>query len=551
MPIVGQATQSERLELGLLGQIRRQATDPNLPRLIAWLAEAVDGHVTLTGATGELLAQSSDAASRALAPAARQMSRVAAGELMSAGLDDGALKARLLAIGNQAPHAVLAVARTKPYPASATEMVSHVADLLALLLPTTELEASRHGVRQTVIRLQQSIFQLLMCGQTPAARRSAASLAPGVLADAVRVYIVECRTGHRDRTAEAIETAIKDVAPATKTQPGGPTPPVQGALVVHCPAYDNHLVVVAPARDHPPAPHSVDPVGARLQAVIADRAGHYLGASETTALDHTADGYRDAFRALSVAQHMPERAWQYNGHAELAAVLEDHAYSWAEAFLQPLISAPCSEGVEVFSTLRVALAFPIAEAARILDVHRNTVARRLKGSAELLQLDLGDIRARAVLDLALQIDAKAAGIDPRPSLTGPVRLEDVLSAPAARAWAEMTLAPLGQDRRDLRRSLRVWLAHNTNADQAGAELDVHPQTIRGHLRSAERLLQRSLLAGASGAHDIVIALFIASDIPTLPGQVPPLSPGLLERLRNTGVGIDTLPEGWVNDTEEE
>lgn len=523
MPIVGHETRSQQLGLGLLEQIRRQATDPNLHRLIGWLAETLDGHVTLTGPKGQLLAQSSDQACAALAPAAHERSRVAAGELKSAVLDDGPLKARLLAIGPHAPHAVLAAARTEPYCGPMAETVGHVADLLALLLPTAELKAGWCRLQQAATDLFLAIFQLLMAGQVSAARRSVASVAPQALTDdTIRLYIVDCRAGNRDRTAEVIEAAIHDAFTARKGTKAGRGPAfAQGVLVVRCPAYDNHLIVVAPAGNDPTSPDRSAPVGDALRRVVADQPGHYLGASETTALARTADAYRDASRALIVAEHVPERTWQYNGRSQIAAVLDGQAFQWAEMFLQPLSNVP-SERDQLIGTLCLGLTFPAGEAAAILDVHRNTIASRFKRAADLLELDLGDIRGRAVLDLALQIEARAASIHPAPPHDGTASLEGLLSTCTVRTWAEMTLAPLDGDHRDLRRTLRAWLAHNTNADGAAAELGVHPQTIRGHLRAAERLLQRTLLAGAAGAHDLVIALFVTGDIPTLPPHVPPV-----------------------------
>ncbi|WP_179166589.1 helix-turn-helix domain-containing protein [Streptomyces sp. CB03238] len=527
MPISAHETRRERLQLGLLEQMRRQAADPSLQRLIAWLADAIDGHVTVTSATGEVLAQAPEGARAVLAPAAHERSRVAIGELKSATLDEGPLKARLLAIGHHAPHAVLATARTEPYPAAVADIVGHVADLVALLLPTTEFKASWQRVRQATTEVGLAIFQLLMGGQVALARRSAASIAPQVLADDVRVYVVDCRAGKREHTAEVIETAIRNCGLARKRTRSEREATAPGVLVVRCPAYDNHLIIVAPAEDGAGQPSGVgrsDSVGETLRKIVADRPGHYLGASETTALTRIADAYRDATRALNVAQHLPERTWQYNGHSQLASMLDDRARQWAEAFLQPLFHAPYQERDHLFTTARLALAFPTTEAAKILDVHRNTVASRFRRVGDLLQLDLSDIRARAVLDLALQIDARAASLPPTPPSSNAVSLEEVLSTCTAHAWAEMTLAPLDQDRRDLRRTLRAWLAHNTSADSAAAELGVHPQTVRGHLRSAERLLQRPLLAGAAGAHEMVIALFIGGRISTLPGDVPPLLP---------------------------
>ncbi len=527
MPIGGHETRRERLQLGLLEQMRRQANDPSLQRLIAWLADAIDGHVTVTSATGQLLAQAPEGARAILAPAAHERSRVAVGELKSAVLDEGSLKARLLAIGHHAPHSVLAAARTEPYPAPVAEIVGHVADLVALLLPTTEFKASWQRVRQATTEVGVAIFQLLMGGQVALARRSAASIAPQVLADDVRVYVVDCRAGKRDHTAEVIETAIRNCGLARRRTKAEREATAPGALVVRCPAYDNHLIIVTPAEDGPRQPSGSgrsNPVGETLRKIVADQPGHYLGASETTALARIADAYRDATRALNVAQHLPERTWQYNGHSQLASVLDDRAPQWAETFLQPLFHAPYAERDHLFTTARLALAFPTTEAAKILDVHRNTVASRFRRVGDLLQLDLSDIRARAVLDLALQIDARAASLQPTPPSSGTASLEEVLSTCTAHTWAEMTLAPLDQDQRNLRHTLRAWLAHNTSADCAAAELGVHPQTIRGHLRSAERLLQRTLLAGAAGAHEMVIALFITGRIPTLPVDAPPLLP---------------------------
>lgn len=553
MSMVGQQERQGGLEVRLLQQIRQQVAAPNLPRLVGWLAEVLDSHVTLTTTDGFPLAASSNAAYEALAPAADEIARVAAGKLKSAVLDEKALKARLLAIGSETPQAVLATARTDPYPPGAAEAISHVADILTLLLPTLSLESGWHQVHEAAGEVHVAILQLLMSGQATFARRAAASLAPCALDDTVRVYIVDCSTGDRLYTAEIIEEEIKNPSTPGITMPRAAPSLMEGALMVPCPAYDSHLIIVAPAHNRPASSAQGPSVDATLRRVAADLDGHYLGVSEAAALAHTADAYRDAARALSVAQHVPERAWQYNSHAEITAVIEqDEAYHWAEAFLQPLINASRAERDDLFTTVRLALAFPLTKVAKVLDVHRNTVASRFKKAAELLQLDLGDVQACAVLDLALQIDAVAPVSRRKDSLRGDPRLQDVLATPSAKAWAEMTLAPLDQEERNLRRTLRVWFAHNANADCAATELGVHPQTVRGHLRSVEQLLQRSLLAGASGGHDLVIALFITGDIPTAPRVCGISHPAFFDRFQNVSTetrlssadrrqGADTCP----------
>ncbi|MET8678515.1 helix-turn-helix domain-containing protein [Streptomyces sp. NPDC004647] len=541
--MVGHEKRQERLERRLLQQIRHQAAAPNLPRLVGWLAEVLDGHVTLTNSDGWPLAASSKAAHEVLATAADEISRLAAGELKSAVLDERALKARLLAIGPEAPHAVLATARTEPYPPQAAKAVSHVADVLTLLLPTLNREHAWHQVHEAAAEVHVAILQLLMSGQATFARRAAASLAPGALDDTVRVYIVDCSTGDRHYTAEIIQQEIRNPSPPGVTMPTPEPALIDGALLVPCPAYDNHLIVVAPA-DNEPSAQGSESVDATLRRVTAALDDHYLGVSEAAALAHTPDAYRDATRALSVAQHLPERAWQYNSHAQITAVIDqEEAFHWAEAFLQPLINASRAERDDLFTTVRLALAFPTTKVAKVLDVHRNTVTSRFKKAAELLQLDLSDVQACAVLDLALQIDATDPVGRRKNSYQAEARLQEMLSTPSAKAWAEMTLAPLNQDDRNLRRTLRVWFAHNASADCAATELGIHPQTVRGHLRSAERLLQRTLLAGASGGHDLIIALFIAGDIPTPPRVCGIPHQGFFDRFLDPSAETHLPPAG--------
>ncbi|MBM9505293.1 helix-turn-helix domain-containing protein [Actinacidiphila acididurans] len=502
------------LDRGLLEQIRRQATDPSLPRLIAWLAEAIDGHAALRGSGGEVLAQSSETAWTLLPPAVHEaLPRLATGELMSAVVDEGDLKARLLAIGPDAPHAVLAAARSEPYSTQMAEVVSHVADLIALLLPGARAAAAERRVREATMTVHTAIVQMLVGGQVALARRSAAVLTPGLLTDSIRLYLVSCPPGFRDDTAHAITSAIADTSASRHENSGPRKQAPAGALVAPSPHKDSQLAVIVPADHTPSAPERHSRVDSILRAVIKDRESHYLGISQTTDVSRATEAHRGATYALNVAHHVPERVWQFNGHAQIADVVASGAHRWAASLLSPLLDTPHIERDELVNTIRVALGFPAAEAAKTLDVHRNTVTGRIKRAGDLLQLNLNDVHARAVLDLALQIDAKAQA---RPAASPPI-LQESLSFPEVRAWAERFLAPLARDGRDLHRTLLTWLPHNTNADTAAAELGVHPQTVRGHLRSAEQLLQRTLLAGSAGAHDVVIALFVTGDIKALPG----------------------------------
>ena len=539
MPAFGYDKPRPPLERELLQQLRQHTSASLLlPTLARWLADTVDGHVTLTDRSGRRLTQSSHQAREVLARAAREISRVGAGEIHSAVLDENDLTVRVVAVGPHAPHAALAAARTDTFTARQAEAMVLAADVMSFLVPAAEAEDAWSDFHEASARVRSSIFQLLMSGQVATARRTAAGIAPEALDETLRLYLVNCNSDNRTRTARAIETAIH--GGSVRTPPHGiPTtrrpPIVRGALVVPCPAYDHHLIVLAPAE--------ADHVTAALNRVVQNREPLEMGVSEATHIALTTQAYRNAQHALNLARRRPERVACYNDRAEVVEVLGDEAYRWAESFIQPLLHAPHVEQDQLFASLRVWLDHPVAESADILNVHRNTVAGRIKRAADLLRLDLGDLRARAALRLALQLDAKA----PEPALDrrshGAAYLESALARPPVRAWAEATLAPLDQDRRGLRGTLRAWISHNADATAVADQLGMHAQTVRSHLRRVGELLDRDLLASGAGTHDLVIALSALREIPALPGSVPPLSPGFLARILSEPSGIDTLPEG--------
>jgi DNA-binding PucR family transcriptional regulator len=127
-------------------------------------------------------------------------------------------------------------------------------------------------------------------------------------------------------------------------------------------------------------------------------------------------------------------------------------------------------------------------------------------TGQLLGADLGDLRTRAVVHLALS--ALADG----PGLTGPTSdgaaapgLAELLRAPHLRSWAQELLDRLAEDSRDLRGTLRAWIAAGANAERAAQDLGVHVQTVREHVRAGERALERRLLAGGSDLYEVVLA----------------------------------------------
>ncbi|MFD0568918.1 helix-turn-helix domain-containing protein [Kitasatospora gansuensis] len=182
------------------------------------------------------------------------------------------------------------------------------------------------------------------------------------------------------------------------------------------------------------------------------------------------------------------------------------AAAWADALLRPLHTLPLSGRDQLLGTLHLGLEFPATSAAKIIGISRNTVRARLDRAGELLGLDLTEVRGRALLHLALRMAGQA-------DAAAPVRLAEVLAAPPAVEWAGTLLDRLAADGRELRRTLLGWLRANCGVDRTAAALELHPQTVRDHLRAAERLLQRQLLSGGGGVYEVALAFAALGALP--------------------------------------
>ncbi|GAA1945171.1 helix-turn-helix domain-containing protein [Kitasatospora viridis] len=470
------ARYGERLD-GLFDQLRLRSDRPDGPaRVVGWLAEQLAADVAL--ALPPHAPQASHAP-EAWAPAGAD-ERLAAARAAA----DPAL--RTFPIGGRQPDALLALHRRAPLDALEVRLVEHVTTVLARLLADRAAAAERAALHRVSASLRVAAFQLLMGGQTTLARRTAAPLVPGVLVhDSARVYLVDCGATERDAVAEL----LADAAPGQ-------------ALIVRCPAHDTHLIVLAPlAPDARLDERGWCATGLLLRAVVARRAELRIGGSSTVPLAHTADAYQEAFNALTVARRLPERHALYQARTELAQLLGGPARAWAEHLLRPLLELPRDQRDEVVETTRLALGFSNGQTGRILGVHRNTVTRRIERAVQLLGLEWSSFADRALLDLGLRLTSRGSPVVPRSELAG------ILADPAAGAWARAFLAPLAQDRRPLLRTLAGWVAAGANARDTQAALGLHHQTVLDHLRTAERLLERELTAGRTGAYELAWAVW--------------------------------------------
>ncbi|MFG2881969.1 helix-turn-helix domain-containing protein [Streptomyces sp. NPDC048297] len=463
----------------LLDHLRPAGRDPG--RVVGWLERTVRASVCLQDAQGALLAGAPLALDDTL------LADVLAGRISSAAVQDGACHIRLVGLRHPtqgpAAGAVLAVARQAPFDRRAAEIVLRTAGVLELLLREQELTEAGRRLRRASADLRLAILQLLMVEDIVSARRVAAGLWPGLLdQETARVYVVEVDPDERDALAEAC-------GDATEGQ----------ALVVRCPAVDGHVIVVSPARA----------AGGRLRSLVDGRPGAFLGGSLRQGLARTATAYGQAVSALAVARFRPDRSAVYAERTHPERLLDPALLrAWSAEVLRPLDTLPHHIRAELLATTRLGIDFTAVSAAKVLGVSRNTVRARMDRVESLLGIDFADLATRAAARLALTTEAVHGPYDPAATGGRPGRrvgLGELLASAALHPWALDLLARLDGDGRDLRGTLRAWIAAGANAERAARELGVHAQTVREHVRAAEPVLERQLLAGGGDLYEVVLA----------------------------------------------
>ncbi|MFJ8546139.1 helix-turn-helix domain-containing protein [Streptomyces sp. NPDC093586] len=476
----------------LLDHLRPAGRD--VRRVVTWLAGAVDAAVTLRDGTGGLLAGTRTPLDEHL------VADITAGRIASAALEDGGRHLRLVRVerAHPAPSAVLAVVRDAPFDRRAADIVTHTAQVVELLLAEHESTAAGRRLRRATSDLRLAILQLLMVEDTVSARRVAAGLWPGLLdTDTACVYVVESVPEERDRLAEECLSVTAD-----------------RALVVRCPAMDEHVIVLAPR----------DTAGEALRSLVGRTPGVFLGGSARQSLARTATAYGQAVSALAVARFRPGKAAVYAERTRPERLMDPAVLrGWTARLLRPLDGLPHHTRAELLATTRLGLEFTAVNTAKVLGVSRNTVRARMDRVEGLLRTDFTDLTVRAAVHLALNAQA-AFQAHPGDDAAGPGRacLTDLLAGPALRTWAGHLLGRLEPDARNLRRTLRAWIAAGGNAERAARRLGVHAQTVREHVRSVEPALERRLLAGGGDLYEVVLAHLAVGDLdqPRLPGTKP-------------------------------
>lgn len=444
-------------------------------RVVDWLAGTAEAEVSLQDAAGTLLAGTRLPLDASLVAALRS------GRIASAAWEGEGRHLRLVRIGHPSGVRVLAVSRRAPFDRHTADVVTHTAQVIELLLAAHETTAAGHRLQRATDDLRLAILQLLLVEDTVAARRVASGLWPGLLdADTACVFVVESAPARRERlVAECLDTTRDE------------------ALVVRCPAMDGHVIVVSPRAA----------TASELRSLVGRHPGTFLGGSVWESLARTATAYGQAVSALAVACFRADKTAVYAECTHPELLMDPAALrGWAGRVLRPLDTLSHHTRAELLATTRLGLEFTAVNTAKILGVSRNTVRARMERVETMLGTDFDDVTARALVHLALHTQINLldgqAGSDPDAASPG---LAGLLDGPAVGAWARELLGRLDHDTRNVRRTLRTWIAAGGNAERAALTLGVHAQTVREHVRSAEPVLERQLLAAGTGLYEVVLA----------------------------------------------
>ncbi len=451
-------------------------------RLLRWLAGRVDGNAVLLDAVGKPVRSVPCCPVGVLNAAAAEIRRVAAGETGAASVAGPTWWARVVsAAGGPNSPALLVTSCTQPGREIAP-VITHAAALLGLRWSADQRE-------QADVKIRESVLHLLMNAEVGPARQVAGTMKPD-LAETIRVILVEGPAAARGAIANRLEAACGSAA-----------------WIVRCPVYRRHVIVLSPVND--PGDDSAEDLMRVLRAAATDVLA--VGVGDPVELRDTPVGYEQAYHALAVARHLPERCARYTVAGDMATVVPREARLWAREVLAPLLEyEPTRErdldSAELRMTLQSWLAFREG-AASLLKIHPNTLAKRIRRIGSILDRDLSSLDVQAELNLALKVMHR-----PRPQVAGPPpELEDLLRAPAVREWAKVLLAPLDETPAIVE-TIRAWLAARESAEAAAGLLGrtsgnpVTGRHVRRRIQRAERLLGRALVAGPSARYDVLLAL---------------------------------------------
>ncbi|OLF19325.1 helix-turn-helix domain-containing protein [Actinophytocola xanthii] len=467
----------------------REAAGPDaVRRLLTFLARRLAAEVALVAPPEEHVTAVPADAERLLAAVVDDIARVGGGELDTVAVHVMGRHLAVLPVGPAPNRPVLVVARREPLTAEGRDLLADAAGPLSLCWRAASAERRAECFRATDGRTREAVLHLLMVGHLSGARRIAAVLRPE-LPDLARVYIVEGDWKSREEVTQRCRDAFAGAA-----------------WVVPCPVYSRHVIVIAPADDPDAVPPPPNDVARELTETFPD---NRVGVGLPIALRDIPIGYSQAFHALAVARHRPERYARFSARGHLDELLGDGGRVWAARTLAPLLAyrparAQDPDAYELMATLMSWLDFGNQSAGQ-LKIHRNTLSSRLRRIGTELGCDLTRLPVQAELHLALRMLSERPGQEPGETLG----LDALLAVPEVRRWADIQLSPLlADERRTLLTTVATWLEHDTQTVPVANALGISAHGLRKRLARAEELLGRALLAGPSARYDLQLAFRI-------------------------------------------
>jgi hypothetical protein len=470
--------------------MQRAARKGGTRALLRWLAGRTGVQVLLADTEGNVMPPSAQAPERTAAELIRRGTReLAARSLHSMAIDGERHTVLLFPLhGPRADGApVLAAVTARPAPAGLSALLADATLPLSLCWQSERAERHRRRLELAEAYNREAVMHLLMNGHLTAAHQVAGVLLPP-LPPTIRFYLVECPPQVRGELADRCARVA------------------EGAWIVPCPVYMDHLAVIAPA--------AAPALQTALTALADDCTA---GVSETLPLCDTAAAYAQAFHALAVARNGPVRYAEFARRPDLALTIGPAAIAWAGGVLAPLRAystrrSQDPDSTELAATAASWLAFS-SQATAHLKIHRNTLSARLRHIEELLNLNLDRLADQSLLAFALRAGALPDSACPRRTTdedASPTRahsLDNLLLHPAAVAWARQQLHPLQSHTSagDLCHTLATWLGKDGRLAPTATALSLSTAGTRKRLARIETLLERSLLRSPSARHDLWLA----------------------------------------------
>lgn len=472
----------------LVQQLPAQLADPKaMQRIASWLARALNVQV-LVSEPDRVLAASPPTAAEQLAQAIIRQSVEG-----SAPDSSSAPHTQLISLApTSGADTVLAVARRTPFDEAEIRLLRHAAKLLGLV---DQARREYHVAADASRAVRTAAVQLLLDGEVDKARRVMEQMAPGLLdTETARLFVVTTEPAHRDTAVRLCETATAG-----------------RALAVADPRERNRVVVIQPVRES--EPDGTVP-GELVRLVSAPGPISSLGGSGVYSMSLLGDALNEAGTAQRFALHQPDSVALSVQHTDLVSLLCQHdAQRWARQLLHPLMESDV-QWEQMRETLPTALAYPYTVAARRLDLHRNTVTRRVARAAQLLAMDFTTIGDRIAVGLALELVTHREPPETTRRGDRVPTLHQLLAAPQIRAWAETLLSAAREDRRNLLATAAAWLTFDAHLEPTARALGLSEVTVRTHLRALETHMARDL-SSLNGMRDLQFALNIVTGEPSI------------------------------------